>query len=67
MTGILKSGSSYEYSFYAMLDAEDYKDAPGSLNCPLTFCHFALSSTISLSNSIEADFWELQSLLALVT
>ncbi len=28
MTGILKSGSSYEYSFYAMLDAEDYKDAP---------------------------------------
>ncbi len=30
MTGILKSGSSYEYSFYAMLDAEDYKDAPAN-------------------------------------
>lgn len=28
MTGILKSGSSYEYSFYVKLDAEDYKDAP---------------------------------------
>ena len=28
MTGILKSGGSYEYSFYVMLDAEDYKDAP---------------------------------------
>jgi endo-1,4-beta-xylanase len=28
MTRILKSGSSYEYSFYVKLDAEDYKDAP---------------------------------------
>ena len=28
MTEVMKSGSSYEYSFYVMLDAEDYKDAP---------------------------------------
>ena len=28
MTGIIKSGNSYDYSFYIMLDAEAYKDAP---------------------------------------
>lgn len=28
MTDVIKSGSSYEYSFYVMLDADDYKDAP---------------------------------------
>lgn len=27
MTDIIKSGSSYKYSFWVMLDAEDYKDA----------------------------------------
>ena len=28
LTGQIESGKTYEYSFYAMLDAEDYKDAP---------------------------------------
>ncbi len=28
MTAVIQSGKSYEYSFYAMLDADDYKDAP---------------------------------------
>ncbi|MDE7323502.1 MAG: endo-1,4-beta-xylanase [Lachnospiraceae bacterium] len=28
MTAVIQSGNSYEYSFYVMLDADDYKDAP---------------------------------------
>ncbi len=28
ITDVVKSGTTYKYSFYVMLDAEDYKDAP---------------------------------------
>lgn len=30
MTGLLTSGTTYEYSFWAMLDANDYADAPAA-------------------------------------
>ena len=51
MTGILKSGSSYEYSFYAMLDAEDYKDAPANQR-EVCFAPF-----VKVDGKPEPEYW----------
>lgn len=31
MTGVIESGKTYEYSFWVMLDGDDYKDAPDAM------------------------------------
>ena len=51
MTGILKSGSSYEYSFYVMLDAEDYKDAPANQR-EVCFAPF-----VKVDGKPEPEYW----------